>query len=320
MRCEARTLDDIRALGGNDAADDRRFATVARMSEANLALYRTFAQPFVRVFASAPMADLMHRLHPMRLQYELISDANPLTALLAPLAGWMREHRMPVSADNPFLAAQENLSRQIVTALDAWRDFRDGLAEATFLAVYGSPAIQAWFGVDPASTQRLRKAGKSALHCELVERRIAELKARITVGGLREAVIRALLYVGMPRAAVDERGFEAVRRIRRAQENMPALPLPDFKALVREQYSMLLIDPEAAIAALPSLLPEDIEVRGKALAVIRQVLAARGGLSGEAEARMQRIARIFAPDGEAAAAPGLVVVPSADGGALREAS
>ena len=42
------TLDDIRALGGNDAADDRRFATVARMSEVNLALYRTFAQPFVR--------------------------------------------------------------------------------------------------------------------------------------------------------------------------------------------------------------------------------------------------------------------------------
>ena len=26
MRCEARTLDDIRALGGNDAADERRFA------------------------------------------------------------------------------------------------------------------------------------------------------------------------------------------------------------------------------------------------------------------------------------------------------
>ncbi|MBO0712438.1 MAG: DUF3141 domain-containing protein, partial [Acetobacteraceae bacterium] len=30
MRCEQRTLDDIRALGGNDADDERRFATVAR--------------------------------------------------------------------------------------------------------------------------------------------------------------------------------------------------------------------------------------------------------------------------------------------------
>ena len=48
MRCERRTLDDIRALGGNDAADERCFATAARISEVNLALYRTFAQPVVR--------------------------------------------------------------------------------------------------------------------------------------------------------------------------------------------------------------------------------------------------------------------------------
>ena len=40
MRCEARTLDDIRALGGNDLEDERRFATAARLSEINLALYR----------------------------------------------------------------------------------------------------------------------------------------------------------------------------------------------------------------------------------------------------------------------------------------
>ena len=317
MRCEERTLDDIRALGGNDAADDRRFATVARMSEANLALYRAFAQPFVRAFATAPMADLMHRLHPMRLQYELMSDANPWMAILAPLAGWMREHRRPASAGNPLLAAQESLSRQIVTALDAFRDLRDGVSEATFLAFYGSPAVQAWFGVDPSSTEPLRKAAKSPLHNELVRRRIAELKARVVVGGLREAVIRALIYVGMPRAAVDERGFEAVRRIRRAQEDMPALPLSQFKSLVREQFFMLLIDPEAAVSALPALLPEDMEIRRKALAVIRQVLAARVGLSGEAEARMQRIVRIFAPDGETAAAPGLAIV---EGGSLREAS
>ena len=45
MRCETRTLDDIRALGGNDAADERRFATVDRVSQTNLALYRTFLQP-----------------------------------------------------------------------------------------------------------------------------------------------------------------------------------------------------------------------------------------------------------------------------------
>ena len=61
MRCEARTLDDIRALGGNDAADERRFATAARVSEINLALYRAFAQPVVRAMTSAPLADAMRQ-------------------------------------------------------------------------------------------------------------------------------------------------------------------------------------------------------------------------------------------------------------------
>ena len=77
MRCEERTLDDIRALGGNDAEDERRFATAARVSDANLAAYRTFLQPFVRMLSSPAYAEWMRRTHPLRLQYELFSDANP---------------------------------------------------------------------------------------------------------------------------------------------------------------------------------------------------------------------------------------------------
>jgi hypothetical protein len=320
MRCEARTLDDIRALGGNDVADDRRFATVARMSETNLALYHTFTQPFVRACATAAMATWMHRLNPMELKYALISDANPFATMIAPLADWVRTNRHVVKPDNPFLAMQENVSQQIIAALDGWRDLRDGLSEAVFTAVYGAPAVQAWYGIDPASTQPLRKAAKSALHHELVQRRIGELRARIPVGGLREAVIRATLYIGMSRGGVDERGFEAVRRIRSTPQDMPVLPLADFKALVREQFFMLLIDPEQAIAALPQMLPDNREVRAAALAHIRKILAARGELGGEAAACMQHIARIFVPDMDAVAAPELVPVAAPDTDGLREVS
>ena len=49
VRFEARTLADIRALGGNDEEDDRRFATVARVSDINVGLYRTFLQPWVKL-------------------------------------------------------------------------------------------------------------------------------------------------------------------------------------------------------------------------------------------------------------------------------
>jgi hypothetical protein len=308
MRCEARTLDDIRALGGNDIDDDRRFATVARMSEANLALYRTFAQPFVRAAVTAPVADWLYRCHPLRVQYELMSDANPATKMLAPAAEWVREHRSSTSKDNPFVALQESLSQQIIASLNAWRDMRDNFSEALFRTVYGLPAVQAFYGIDPQSDRPLHKAGKSALYRELVERRIAELKSRMVQGGLHEAVIRALLYIGLPRASVDERGFEMVRRIRREHHDLPTLPLQDFKALVREQFFMLLIDPDAAIAALPGLLPKDAETRGKAMAIIRQIASAVETDNSESMRRLQQIAQIFEGDGptlrEAASAKG----------------
>lgn len=64
MRCEARTLDDIRALGGNDASDERAFATAARVSETNLPLYRTFVQPSVRALANSPLAAWTQKMHP----------------------------------------------------------------------------------------------------------------------------------------------------------------------------------------------------------------------------------------------------------------
>ena len=248
MRCEARTLDDIRALGGNDAADERRFATAARVSEINLSLYRTFAQPAVRALVNSPLAEWMQQLHPLRLQYEFFSNANPMMASVATLAEQVRRDRKPVEADNPFVALQENVSRQIVAALDGWRDMSEALAERTFLSIYGLPSLQAAVGIDPAATRPLRKAAKSPLHQELLQKRIAELKSRIPMGGLREAVIRGLLYVGMTRAAIDERGFELARRIRQAYDETS---LSEFKALVREQFSMLLLDQEAAARRHP---------------------------------------------------------------------
>ena len=69
MRCEARTLDDIRVLGGNDPEDERRFATAARLSYINLALYRAFVQPMVRAVVSKPVADWMYQIHPLRMPY-----------------------------------------------------------------------------------------------------------------------------------------------------------------------------------------------------------------------------------------------------------
>jgi Protein of unknown function (DUF3141) len=307
MRCEARTLDDIRALGGNDAADERRFATAARVSEINLSLYRTFAQPIVRAMVTSPLAQWMQQLHPLRLQYELFSNANPMMGSTAALAEQVCENRRPVAVDNPFIAMQENASRQIVAGLDVWRDMSEAFAERMFLTVYGSPTLQAAVGVDPAGTKPLRRAAKNPLHQELVGKRVAELKSHIPAGGARAAVIRALLYAGMARDAVDERGFEAVRRIRRSHGDMP---LADFKALVREQFLLLLIDEEAALDAIPSMLPADGDTRRKAFDLVKEVMSVRGELSAEDKQRMARISRLFSLDEEAVPERNLTVVSS----------
>jgi len=292
MRCEARTLDDIRALGGNDAADERRFATAARVSEGNLALYRTLVQPMVRAMASEAAAEWLGRQHPLRMQYELQSDKNPWMAPVAGMADAVRANRRPAGADNPFLKLQETVSEQIVASLNAWRDAVETLAERIFLTVYGNPLLQAAVGIDPTDTGPQRKAAKMPLHRELVEGRIAELKSRMASGDSREGAIRALLYAGMPRGAVDERGFEAIRRMRAIQDGQERPTLAEFKAMVREQYFMLLIDPESAFAALPDLLP-DPSLRRKTLAAVRGVLSAAGEISGEVAERLDRVARVL---------------------------
>ena len=291
MHCEQRTLDDIRALGGNSPEDERKFATAARVSEINLSLYRAFAQPWVRAMVTPQMAEWMRKFHPSRLQYELLSDRNPFMAPVKAGAGYAREHRREVRTDNPFLVAQEAVSRQIVTMLDAFRDARDRLGEAAFHAIYGSAALQAAVGIDNTSDGQ-RKAGKSPMHQALLQERIEKLKAKVNEGGLQECIIRGLLYAGMARRAVDERGAEALRRVR-LNDEASRLTLAEFKTMAREQFFLLLLEPEAALAAMPQLLPADIDQRRRGLAAIRNVLSASGEISGETEQRFKRVAGLF---------------------------
>ena len=294
MRCERRTLDDIRAMGGNSPEDERRFATAARVSEMNLAAYKKFMQPWIKSMVTPQMAESMRKMHPLRMQYEAFSDANPLMKTVETAAEKVREQRKPTASDNPFVAFQETMSKQIVSALDKWRDSQEALSEALFLSVYGSPALQAAVGIDPQSTPS-RKPEMSAQYRARLEARIAELKSQIGNGGLREAAVRGLLYVGSVRGMVDERSLEALRRVRRIDSG-PRLTVAQFKAMVREQFFMLLLDQDAALAAIPKLLPQNADERRAGFAAIQDVLSASAAISGEAAMRLKRIGELFSVD------------------------
>jgi pimeloyl-ACP methyl ester carboxylesterase len=301
MRCEARTLDDIRAMGGNSPEDERRFETAKRVSDMNLEAYRKYMQPWVKSMVTPQMAELMRNWHPARVQYEAFSSENPLMKTLESVADKTREQRKPVAQDNPFLAFQEKMSKQIVSSLDQWRDSQEALSEAMFLAIYGSPALQSAVGVDPKSTVSRRREMEPK-HRELLQARIAELKSKIGSGGLREASIRALLYVGSVRGMVDERSLEALRRLRQTDESA-RVTLAQFKMLVREQFFMLLLDREATLAAIPRLLPESVDERRRAFAAIQEVLSASAEISGQVAQRLKQVAGLFGLEDQGNAIP-----------------
>jgi hypothetical protein len=299
VRFEARDLDAIRALGGNDLEDERKFAAVARISEINLGLYRTFLQPWVRTFANEAFADWLRRLHPLRLQYELFSENNPFMRALLPLAERAREQREAAERENLFLQAQAEISKQIEKMLESYGEMRDRASEELFHAIYGSPLLQALAGLKAGDGNPRRHPGTDAAHMEAVDRRIADFKARIAEGGAREAAIRALLYIRLAEGAADERGLALLRRIR--DEHGGGLTLREFKQLVREQFFMLLLDEERAIGAIPAMLARDRDAAASAARDLHRMTEVVGLKTKAAKARLLAVETIFAAVEKAAA-------------------
>jgi hypothetical protein len=67
----------------------------------------------------------------------------------------------------------------------------------------------------------------------------------------------------------------------------------EFKTLVRQQFFMLLIDQDAALDAIPALLPDNAEERRKTLDILREVVTAPGDLTPEVKARLEQMAALF---------------------------
>jgi pimeloyl-ACP methyl ester carboxylesterase len=289
VRFERRTLNDIRAIVRPDRENERRFATVRRLSEINLGLYRTLLQPFVRASGSEQMAQWLHTLHPSELPFELFSDRNPLMRHIAQFAEQVRQQRRPASPENPLLQLQATVSERVIAALDGWRDLRDRSLEQMFLAIYGAPVLQALAGIRASDESPRRQPGIEPERLAFIRERISEIQAQIAEGGLREAVIRSGVYIGMGGPDVDERAFNQLREMRAEHGD---LTLEEFKTILREQFFALILDPERAVAAIPNML-SDAKARKDALAMIRAVVSAAGELTGERARRLARIETIL---------------------------
>jgi hypothetical protein len=293
FRLERRSLSDIRALGNNDAEDQLRFATAARASEANLALYRSTLAPIVRAMTTEQSAETMRAMHPSRMRFNLFSNENPLMGPISTLADTVRANRKPVPPDNPWLAAERMVSEWTATCLHAAGATRDMMQEHMFLAIYGSPWVQALMGFGPGSAETLKRADHDLLRDANEARLRANLETKFEAGGMPEAVTRALIYVRLPERSIDERGYTVAKAVRDAQPVGQRLSQPQLKEVFRDQFLLLLMDQARAMQALPKLLPADPVMRQEALTTIRRVLSASGSLSDEGVRRMTEIEAIF---------------------------
>ena len=96
------------------------------------------------------------------------------------------------------------------------------MTEAFFLTTYGSPLLQAMVGLGAPSERIQHRIERDLLRGVVA----AELRSKIEHGfevrGLEEAVLRALVYVRLPDAAFDERGYRRAKLIRDRRKSISA--------------------------------------------------------------------------------------------------
>jgi pimeloyl-ACP methyl ester carboxylesterase len=300
VKIEERGIEDIIAMGCNSNEDEREFDTVARVSALNNALYSAFVQPWLQASVTPQLASAVLASQPLRLQYAMFSDKNPMMRFVPQLAEKARAERKAAAPDNPYVKMQEQVSNGVTEALEALGRVRDQTQEAIFHAVYGSPWLQAWLGTPPKGTRPRPKPGVSPIEQAAIAQRIEHLRATMDKGGPLEAIVRALVYIAKGQKSVDARSFEVLRRILKEH---PEITLARYKAVVRQQWAMLTIDEVAALRALPKLLPADATKRRAMFEGIRHIRTAAGELEGEAKRRLEEVRRIFDIEARPAAAP-----------------
>ncbi len=288
-RFEARSLADIRAVGRNSPADDRAFAAVARLSELNLSIYQTFAQPFVRALANQPAADLAQASNPLRLSYTIFADGNPWMSGVRELSAGVAAARSPAAADNPFTKLQTMASDQITASLEAYRVARDQCTENMFFGLFGSKFVQALLGLN-ANDEVRSFPNVSPEELAVQKSRADNYLAKLDTGGFDEALIRAVLYVMAADRTLDQRCALALNH---ARQHLMHLSLGEFKILVREQFFVLPLERERAVNAI-AYLAQEADSRAELLKQTRSIIDAGDPPSAAARERLARLSELLA--------------------------
>jgi hypothetical protein len=183
---------------------------------------------------------------------------------------------------------QKQVSDQIISTLDAYRVARDQMSEQMFFGIYGSPAVQAVLGLNKDSVVR-PVPGTAPEKLAIRQARAGAYTARLKTGGFNEALTRAVLYVTASEQMFDQRCALALNV---ARQQLMHLSLAAFKVMVRDQFFVLQLEPERAVEALRSLVPE-ADARKKLLKELHTIVGAGGPLIAAERDRLARLSLVL---------------------------
>jgi len=306
MRCdsyrlhfEPRTLDDIRAYD-DGREDEEPFRAVARFSEINEGLYSRFAAPWIRLFGNAGLAEVQRMFNPQRLRYTLLSDANPWMAGIKPLADFVRDNRVEVDADHPIRQFERGQVESFQRLIEQATDQRDLAIERVFKAIWTHPLIQALAG-ESATHADARKPPASRRRAleQLRDLKLKTIAAREHKGDFADAVLRVVYAAIKAGRRVDAQAFAAAREIWTKHARFADLDRDRFIEKAREAALMVAFDEDAALAALPELLPERDD-RDDALHIIGRIIELHPDTAETMRAVQRRVERILSAEAETA--------------------
>lgn len=100
-----------------------------------------------------------------------------------------------------------------------------------------------------------------------------------------------MIYINIDKPVIDERNFELFRQIRSKRND---ITLAELKKLIREQFFAILLDRDAALAAIPTMLSStNSDDKTKTLEVIIRIASATGELTSMQVERLAQIEKLF---------------------------
>jgi len=205
---------------------------------------------------------------------------------LGGLVPQLQAHRQPAAPDNPLLALEQLSAQGLMQGMDLLRDLRDAAYESSFLALYGTPFMQ-WLG-KPFARERIHKDPAELRYLPEVQAMLLGLDN----GGYRSTVIRMLILLAESRGSVRRDRLERSAEVLTQREPFASLTPERRAAMIREQSVIIEFEPEAALAALPRLLPQR-EERVAALQVVEYILGDVREMEPRTAALLQRMRELF---------------------------